>query len=140
MRTLEDIERDLEIAEKGQEAIMDADDEAVKKYRILREEAREYKLQNGIFTPISELEKHKGKSISYIELVVRNEDGSLETEDMYGDEHFNINEKGHLNYSSYENGVMYYNSEIGKYEFDFHCIPIIYDFIGYLEVKFKSED
>lgn len=140
MRTLEDIERDLEIAKKQQELIMDANDEAVRKYRILREEAREYKIQNGLFTPMSELEKYKGKRISYIELVVRNKDGSLETEDMWGGEIFKVDKNGHLDYSDYMSGVMYFNSQIGKYEHDFHYHPTIYDFVGYLEVEFEEDE
>lgn len=140
MRTLEEIERDLEIAREERKPIYKAYEEISKKCYKLKEEATQYKLQNGLFTPMSELENHKGKSISHIELVVRNEDGSLETEDVYGDEYFKVDENGHLDYSSYMGGVMYFNSEIGKYEHDFHYHPTIYDFVGYLEIKFESED
>lgn len=140
MRTLEEIERDLDIARKERKPIYKAYEEISKKCYKLKEEATQYKLQNGLFTPMSELENHKGKSISHIELVVRNEDGSLETKDMWGGEIFKVDENGHLNYSDYMSGVMYFDSEIGKYEHDFHHHPTIYDFVGYLEVRFESED
>lgn len=140
MRTLEDIERDLEIARKEEEPLAKALGEASNKRRKLENELRQYKLQNGLFTPMSELENHKGKSIFHIELVVRNEDGSLETKDMWGDEIFKVDENGHLDYSDYMSGVMYFNSEIGKYEHDFHYYPTICDFVGYLEIKFESKD
>lgn len=140
MRTLEDIERDLEIAREERKPIYKAYEEISKKCYKLKEEATQYKLQNGLFTPMSELEKHKGKSILHFELVVRNEDGSLETKDMWNNEYFKIDENGHLDYSSYICGVMYYDSEIGKYKFDFHYHPTIYDFVGYLEIEFEEDE
>lgn len=114
--------------------------EASNKRRKLEDELTEYKLQNGLFTPMSELENHKGKHISYIELVVRNEDGSLKTKDMWGGEIFKVNKNGHLDYSDYMSGVMYYDSKTGKYEHDFHYHPTIYDFVGYLEIRFEKDE
>ena len=140
MRTIEEIERDLEIARKEEEPLAKALGEASNKRRKLEEELQQYKLQNGLFTPMSELENHKGESISHIELVVRNEDGSMEIKDMWGDEIFKVNENGHLDYSSYMGGVMYFNSKIEKYEHDFHYHPTIYDFVGYLEVRFYKDE
>lgn len=140
MRTLEDIERDLEIAKKEAEPIIKARDEAVRKCNALYEEAKQFKMQNGLYTPMSELEKHKGKSISHIELVVRNEDGSMETKDMWRGEILKVDKNGHLDYSDYTSGVMYFNSKIGKYEHDFHYFPTIYDFVGYLEIRFEEDE
>lgn len=140
MRTLEEIEMDLEIARKEEEPLAKALGEASNKRRKLEDELRQYKLQNGLFMPMSELEKHKGKSISHIELVVRNEDGSLEAKDVWGGEILKVDENGHLHYSDYISGIMYFNSEIGKYEHDFHYYPTIYDFVGYLKIRFKEDE
>lgn len=140
MRTLKEIERDLEIAKKKEEPLVKALGEASNKRRKLEDELQQYKLQNGLFTSMSELEKHKGKLISHIKLVARNEDGGLETKDMYGGEYFKVDKNGHLDYFSYIGGVMYFNSKIGKYEHDFHYHPTIYDFVGYLEIEFEEDE
>lgn len=139
-RTLEEIEMDLEIARKEEEPLAKALGKVSNRRRNLEDELQQYKLQNGLFTPMSELEKHKGKNISHIELVMRNEDGSLETKDMWGGEIFKVDGNGHLHYSDYMGGVMYFNSEIGKYEHDFHYYPTIYDFAGYLEIRFYKDE
>lgn len=140
MRTLEEIERDLDIARKEEEPLAKALGEASNKRRKLEDELQQYKLQNGLFTPMSELQNHKGKSISHIELVMQNEDGSLETKDMWGGEIFKVDENGHLDYSDYMGGVMYFDSEIGKYEHDFHYHPTIYGFVWYLEIEFEEDE
>ena len=140
MRTLEDMQRDYEIAKKELEPIEKEREKAVKKCDELYREMENYKLQNGLFHKMSELEKHKGRRISSIKLVVREKNGKLYIKDMYGDECFRVDKNGHLYYSSWEKGVMIYDESRKKYSYCYHCYESLYDFVGYLEVNFEDEE
>lgn len=89
---------------------------------------------------MSELAKHKGKEISHIILVERNEDGTLDTEYMYNDEMFSVDERGYLDYSSYNCGVMHYDDSINKYVEWCHYRRTEHDYVGYLEIEFEDDD
>ena len=78
MRTLEDIERDLEKAENEAKPIKKLWEESVKKCKLLRGEAEQYKINNGLFHPMEELKNHIGKEISHIKLVEKTENGELQ--------------------------------------------------------------
>lgn len=140
MRTLEDMQRDYEIAKKELEPIEKERKKALSKCNELREEMENYKLKNGLFHPMSDLEKHKDKEISSIELVERKENGELSIEYMYNHELFRVDENGHLNYSSYERGVMFYDKEKGKYIYAYHYHEMVHDFVGYLKVDFEDDE
>lgn len=140
MRTLEDIERDYEQAKREAEPIIKAREEAVHKINLLYKEMEDYKIQHDLFNPMSDLEKYKGKEISHIKLVVRNDDGTFETKDMYNDELFKVDENGHLDYSSYNNGIMSYIENKGKYVFCYYGHETWYDFAGYLEICFYEDN
>lgn len=140
MRTLEDIERELEVAKKEAKPLIEARDEAVKKCNKLYQEIEDYKIQNGLYFPMSELEKYKGREISHIKLVVREENGELSTKDMYNHEMFSIDKNGHLDFSSYHFGVMNYDEKTKKYIYSYHYCPTVYDFIGYLEIEFENDE
>lgn len=140
MRTLEDIQKDYEIAKKELEPIEKEREKAVKKCNALYYEMENYKLKNGLFQPMSDLEQHKGEYVNHIKLVVKDENGKLSTKDMYNDEIFNIDENGRLHYSSYQYGIMGYSEKDGKYIYAYYGHETEYVFVGYLEVDFEDDE
>lgn len=56
--------------------------------------------------PMSDLGNYIGKDIYSIELVERNDDGSVDVVDIESDELFYVDKQGHLVFSSYACGVM----------------------------------
>lgn len=137
-RTLEDIERDLALAKEELEPIQEARDKAARKVSDFRDELEKYKLNNGMYHPMSDLNQYIGCNISSIKLVERDEDGSLDTDDMYGDEYFKIDENGHLDYSSEFGGVMDYDEKIGKYVMLCHYFRTEHDYVGFLELRLEK--
>ena len=139
-RTLEDIEREYEIVRKELEPIEIEYKKGLNKLSELSDEMEQYKLQHGLYMPMSELEKHMGEKIDYIRLVVRDENGELDTKDFGCDEYFSVDENGHLDYSSYDFGVMFYDNKINKYKHMYYYSTTIYNFVGILEVEFGNEE
>lgn len=140
MRTLEDIERDLEKARKEAEPLIKAREEAVGKCNLLLKEKEQYKIDHVLFHPMSELEKHKGKKIVHIKLVEKSQDGKLCATDMWIDELFSVDSAGHLDYSSYNYGIMQYREKKQKYIYSYYGLETERDFVGYLDVEFEEED
>lgn len=132
-RTLNIMMSELEPAEKELEILEE-------KVKNLRYEIEDYKLNNGLYYPMSELINHKDKDIRWIKLVVREDDGTLDTDHMYCDEIFEVDENGHLYYSSFDGGVMHYDNDTNKYVHYYHGFPEYHDYVGYLEVKFYNDD
>ena len=140
MRTLEDIERDLEKAENEAKPIKKLWEEAVKKCNQLRDEAEQYKINNGLFHPMEELKNHIGKKISNIKLVEKTENGELQVNDMYNHEMFSVDKNGHLDFSSYEMGIMSWCEEERMYCYSYHYCRTYHDFVGYLDVCFEDDE
>lgn len=140
MRTLEDIERDLKNAETEAEPIKKLWEEAVKKCNQLRDEAEQYKINNGLFHPMEELKNHIGKEISHIKLVEKAENGELQSKDMFNYEMFSVDKNGRLDFSSYEMGIMFWDEEKKMYCYSYHYYETYHDFIGYLDVCFEDDE
>ena len=140
MRTLEDIERDLALAREELQPLQEARDVAVKKVNSFYYEKKKYILDHGMFHPISELENYIGRKIDSIDLVERMEDGSLDTDRMYNDEMFSIDENGHLCFSSYDSGVMDFDEKLGKYVMWCHFHRTEHDYVGYLDLELEDDD
>ena len=140
MRTLEDIERDLEKAENEAKPIKKLLGEAVKKCNLLRGEAEQYKINNGLFHPMEELKNHIGKEISHIKLVEKTENGELQVNDMYNHEMFSVDKNGHLDFSSYEMGIMSWCEKKRMYCYSYHYFRTYHDFVGYLDVCFEDDE
>ena len=104
MRTLEDIERDIECINEEIKPIDKARNELIEKRSRLHKEKEKYVLDHELFHPMSDLINYAGKEINYIDLVERNKDGLLVIDYIYNDEMFSIDENGHLDYSSYNCG------------------------------------
>ena len=139
-RTLEDIERDLKFAQDELKPIQEARDAAVKKVNQFYYEAEKYKLDNGIYHPISELSNYVGKCILYIKLVEKSENDSFKIVSMFNDDVLEIDDGGHLYYSSEFGGVMDFDEKIGKYVMWTHHCRAERDFVGFLEIELEEDD
>lgn len=132
-RTIEDIQRDFELAKKELDPIEIQRNEAVKKVNRFYNELEKYKLNHGLYRPMSDLKEYIGKHIKHIKLVYRDSDGKMQIEDMYNDELFKVDKEGHLDYSSFQCGNMCFYNE--KYMYQYHGLLTEYDFLGFLEIS-----
>lgn len=140
MRTLEDIQREYEIAKTEAEPLIKAMNKQLKKCNRLYNEIERYKIQHGMYHPMSDLLEHKGKTIENIELVMKNEDGTLKTKYMYNYEMFFIDENGRLDFYSFDTGIMRYDYRKEKYSYMYRGCETLYDFVGYLDVEFREDE
>ena len=139
-RTLNDMMNDFESAKKEHESLQKVADNALKKVNKINKEIEKYKIDNKLYHPMSELSKYIEREIVYIDLIERTKSGKLTVERMYNDEMFSVDENGHLNYSSYNCGVMDYDESINKYVEWCHYSRHEHDYIGFLELKLEDED
>lgn len=139
-RTYEDIRKDLNDAEEESKSVSKEYHNLIKKVISLKKELEKYEVDNGLFYPMSDLNKYIGKEISSIKLVERKNDGTLKVEEIINDEMFSVDKNGHLHFSSYESGVMGYDEELEKYVEYYHCFRTVHDYIGFLEIEFEDED
>ncbi len=137
-RTLEDMYKDLNSAEERLKPLDEVANSIRKEISNLEDEIEKYKLDNAMYHPMSELCNYKGKQISYIDLVERHEDGTLSVERMYNDEMFSVDEDGHLEYSSYDYGVMDYDVNTNKYVEWFHYRRTEHDYVGFMELVLRA--
>ena len=134
------MERTLEIMEEELKLVKQEYNVLDKKRRNLEIEIEEYKLNNGLYHPMSELANYIGKDVDYIKVVIRNEDGTLETDFLCCDEIFEINEYGQLYYSSYSGGIIEYDTTEHKYVHMYYRCPTYYDYVGYMDLKLDDDD
>lgn len=137
-RTLNDMEEELRLAREERRPLYEVVNELDKKIYKLSDEIEAYKLNNGMYYPMSELINYLGKNISSIKLVVRDEEGALDTDFMYCDEIFEVDEFGHLYYSSYSGGIIEYDNDTGKYVHMYYGCPEYLDYVGFLEINISK--
>lgn len=137
-RTLEDMYKDLNSAQEKLKPLDEVASSIRKEISNLEDEIEKYKLDNALYHPMSELCNYKGKHISYIDLVERDEDGALSVERIYNDEMFSIDQDGHLDYSSYDYGIMDYDKKTNKYVEWFHYHRTEHDYVGFMELKLRD--
>lgn len=77
-----------------------------------------------------------GKRISNITFINQ----KCETEGFYDDDVFYVDGNGYPYYSSYENGILSYSKEDGKFIFMRYGLKYEKDFIGYIEINIDEED
>lgn len=112
-----------------------------KRVSDLNEEIKKYKLNNGLYYPMSELENYKGKRIRTITLVERDEDGTLDTDFIYfiyDDDFFEVTNDGHLYYSSYNGGITEYDSDAQKYVHMYYGHPEYHNYVGFTEIDVRD--
>ena len=133
------MDRTLEIMEEELKSLNEQFEPLNSRIRELENEIEDYKLNNGLFHPMSDLANYKGKDISWIKVVEKFDDNTLDTDFIGGDEIFEVDENGHLYYSSYDGGITRYDNEENKYVHFYYGCPDYHDYIGYLEVKFYED-
>lgn len=138
MRTIEIIEKELLEAKEELKPIEQMRDKVLEKVNALSLEAEKFKIDNGLFRPMSDLKEYAGKEISCISLVVKKDDGTLAKKEMYNCEMFEVDEDGHLDFSSFECGVMHYDKKLQKYVYYYHFKKTEYDFVGFLEIELED--
>lgn len=139
-RTLDDMLKDLELAKKELDPLLEAIKVAEHRVNDIQKEIDTYKLSNGMYHPMSELLNYKGKELNYIELVEINKSGTLSTDCIYNDEFLGIDNNGHLFYSSYDFGILEYNEEKDRYEKWYHYYCNERNYVGFMEISFADED
>lgn len=139
-RTLDDMLKDLELAKKELDPLLEAIKVAEHRVNDIQKEIDTYKLSNGMYHPMSELLNYKGKKLNYIELVEINKSGTLSTDCIYNDEFLGIDNNGHLFYSSYDFGILEYNEEKDRYEKWYHYYCNERNYVGFMEISFSDED
>lgn len=140
VRTWIDIKNDLNKAEEELKPISKEYHKAIKKVCEFKSELERYEVDNGLFHPMSDLNKYIGKEISSIKLIERKADGTLKVKEVINDEMFSVDKNGHLHFSSYESGVMDYDKDLEKYVEWYHMFRRVHDYIGFLEIEFEDED
>lgn len=143
-RTLDDMYNDLKLAKAETEPIKEMLINANNKEYKIRKEIEKYKLDNGMYYPISELSNHPEEIIDFIDLVELNDDGTLSVEYMYNDisftKRFMVNKNGHIYYFDSVKSLNY-NEKLGRYILRFHDDgrEIEHNYIGFLLVEFIGE-
>lgn len=127
-RTYEDICNDLKTAE-----------EQLGKFKeevsTLTKEKNDYELSHNMYRPLSDLEQYKGNYIRSISIIEREADGSLSTYGIYADEILEVDNNGHLYYSSFHGGIIEFNEEIDKYVHTLFGCEHIHDFVGFKDIE-----
>lgn len=131
---MEELERIREERKPVYEVVSALDKEIAK----LNDEILAYKLNHELYHPMSELTNYIGKNISSITLVERDEEGALDTDFMYCDEIFEVDENGHLYYSSYSGGITEYDDDDDKYVHYYYGCPEYHDYVGFLDINISK--
>ena len=134
------MERTLEIMETELESITKQLTPLQKRASELSREIEQYRLDNALYHPMSELINYKGKTISSITLVRKEKDEKLTIEYMYNDDIFEVTDDGYLHYSSYEGGVMDYSAKARGYVRYYYGHGTAYNYVGFLEIELEAED
>lgn len=140
VRTLEMIENDLINAEEELNPLRDAFKKACNKVDVYRNELDKFKIDNGLYYPMSDLIQYAGFDVIDIKLVQRNIDGELVLKDMYCEGIFRVDDIGHLYFSSMESGVIYFDGILGKYIWLFHNFRTEIEYVGFLEICVDSDE
>ena len=137
-RTLDIMMEELQRIRGKRKPIYEAVSALDKEIAKLEDEMLAFKLNHGLYHPMSELINYKGKNISSIKLVERDEEGALDTDFMYCDEIFEVDEDGHLYYSSYSGGIVEYDNDADKYVHLYYGYPEYHNYVGFLEINFSK--
>lgn len=144
-RTLDDMYNDLKLAKAETEPIKEMLINANNKEYKIRKEIERYKLDNGMYSPISDLLNHKKKVVDFIDLVELNEDGTLSIEYLWNDPTYNkrfiIDENGHVYYYDTAKTISY-NEKLGKYimQLLYNGKMTEHNYIGIFMVNFLDEE
>jgi hypothetical protein len=137
-RTLDIITEELERVREQRKPLYETVNALDKEIAKLENEMLAFKLNNGLYHPMSELINYKGKNLSSIKLVVRDEEGALDTDFIYCDEILEVDDNGHLYYSSYSGGIIEYDNDANQYIHLYYGTVEDYDYVGFLEINISK--
>lgn len=138
-RTLDIMMEELKLAREEKEPLLKAIKIIDEKITELNDEIKTYKLNNGLYHPMSELVDYIGKHIESITLVERDKWGKLDTDCLYCEEIFEVDEHGRLYYSSYDSGIIRYDNKTHKYVHMYYGSKIYHDYVGFLEISIDED-
>lgn len=125
------------------EPIREQCDKEQKKLFKLEDKLEKYRLEHGMFYPLSKLAEFKDETsdILSIKFVQRKKNGKFKVEEMVNDDLFFINDDGTFKYSSYEGGIIE-KAEDGKWYHQYYgSSRKLDDFVGFLSIEFcKSSE
>lgn len=125
------------------EPIREQCDKEQKKLFKLEDKLEKYRLEHGMFYPLSKLAEFKDEAddILSIKFVQRKKNGKFKVEEMINDDLFFINDDGTFKYSSYEGGIIE-KAEDGRWYHQYYgSSRKLDDFIGFLSIEFcKSSE
>ena len=125
------------------EPIREQCDKEQKKLFKLEDKLEKYRLEHGMFYPLSKLAEFKDEAsdILSIKFVQRKKNGKFNAEEMTNDDLFFINDDGTFKYSSYEGGIIE-KAEDGKWYHQYYgSSRKLDDFVGFLSIEFcKSSE
>lgn len=115
-------------------------DKEQKKLFKLEDKLEKYRLEHGMFYPLSKLAEFKDNAddILSIKFVQRKKNGKFKVEEMVKDDLFFIHDDGTFKYSSYEGGIIE-KDEDGKWYHQYYgSSRKLDDFVGFLSIEFCS--
>ena len=135
------MDKTLESMKKELERLEEIRDEACWNYSLLNNKIVEYRLNNGLYHHMSELTNYIRKDIDRIVVVIKNEDGKLETDILYGemykeDSECYIDGDGHILYHSNSGEIIKYDYYTNKYIHANGYNIVRYDYIGFMDLEF----
>lgn len=111
-----------------------------KKLFKLEDKLEKYRLEHGMFYPLSKLAEFKDEvsDILSFKFVQRKKNGKFKVEEMANDDLFFIHDDGTFKYSSYSGGIIE-KAEDGKW-YHRYCGSSrkLDDFVGFLSIEFYS--
>ena len=120
------------------EPIREQYDKEQKKLFKLKDKLEKYRLEHGMFYPLSKLAEFKDEvsNILSIKLVQRTKDGKFKVKEMVNDDLFFINDDGTFKYSSYKGGIIE-KAKDGKWYHQYYgSSKKLDDYIGFLSIEF----
>ena len=122
------------------EPIREQCDKEQKKLFKLEDKLEKYRLEHGMFYPLSKLAEFKDETsdILSIKFVQRKKNGKFKVEEMANDDLFFINDDGTFKYSSYTGGIIE-KAEDGKWYHQYYgSSRKLDDFVGFLSIEFYN--
>lgn len=140
---LQKIKDDIEKQKAIVEPIKKQFEAAYGKYDKLQNKLEKYRLEHGMFYPLSKLAEFKDEAsdILSIKFVQRTKNGKFKADEIVNDDLFFIRDDGTFEYSSYEGGIIE-KDEDGKWYHQYYgSSRKLDDYVGFLSIEFcKSSE
>ena len=141
--SIQKIKDEIEKQKAVYEPIREQCDKEQKKLFKLENKLEKYRLEHGMFYPLSKLAEFKDEvsDILSIKFVQKTKNGKFKVEEMGNDDLFFIHDDGTFKYSSYEGGIIE-KAEDGKWYHQYYgSSRKLDDFVGFLSIEFyKSSE